>query len=147
MRYLLAFLIFIFSVFVFVDKEFLYFKLENELAKQNITINEKIHSKIDGIRLEDMKIYFKTLNVAEIKSADLSIDFFTNSLNLENIKLNSEVIKNLDIKYSLLNPFMIDITSKKLNGYIDLKNRKISIKSSLKVFRQISRSGKYETNF
>lgn len=147
MRYLVAFLTFIIFVFIFTNKEFIYFKLENELAKNSITLNEKIESKINGVKLTDIEVYFKNLKIADIKKADLSIDIYKNSLILENLKLNSEEIKNLEIKYSIFNPFMIDIVSSKLNGYIDLKNRKLFVKSSLKSFRQISRSGKYETNF
>jgi hypothetical protein len=147
MRYLVAFLTFIIFVFIFTNKEFIYFKLENELAKNSITLNEKIESKINGVKLSNIEVYFKNLKIADIKKADLSIDIYKNSLILENLKLNSEEIKNLEIKYSIFNPFMIDIVSSKLNGYIDLKNRKLFVKSSLKSFRQISRSGKYETNF
>jgi len=145
-KILVIILFFIFSL-ILLPKEFLYFKLEHILKQQNILINETIESKIDGIILKDGVVYVNGMDLVKFSKLDLDFLYLYSNIKISNLYLDREMIKDINIKYSILNPTKIFINSEKLKGEIDLVKRKIVINSSLNIIKQFSKSGKYETNF
>ena len=87
------------------------------------------------------------MDLVKFSKLDLDFLYLYNKIKISNLYLDREMIKDINIKYSILNPTKIFINSEKLKGEIDLVKRKIVINSSLNIIKQFSKSGKYETNF
>jgi len=145
-KLLLIVLFFIFSL-ILLPKEFLYFKLETVLKRENIVINEQIESKLNGLQLTNGRVYINGMDLIKFSKLELNFFYLYNTIYISKLFLDKEIIDKMEIKYSILNPTKIFISSDKLNGEIDLVKRKLVINSSLNIIKQFSKSGKYETNF
>ncbi len=66
------------GILVLMPKQELYYKLEEELAKQDIKLNEaKINEGLFSLTLNQVNVYFKGINVATIEEVNLCTLLFT----------------------------------------------------------------------
>jgi hypothetical protein len=145
MKKLIAVLTFLIFTVILIPKEFIYFKIEHILKKENIIINENISSKLNGLILKNGVVYVDNMDLAKFYKANLNIFLVYNNLKIDNLFVNKTMIKTMNISYSLLYPTKLFINSDKLKGEIDLMKRKLIVNGEL--IKQFDKSGKYETNF
>lgn len=127
------------SLVIFMPKSNLYYKLEEELAKKDIKLNEKIiYEGLFSLRLEDVSVYIKGINIASIKKIELFTLLFYTHISIESVGLD-ESLKNMvaqdiemsSIYHSLISPMdlRVDINSSiaKLSGLVDLGERRVRL--------------------
>jgi len=155
------------SIIIFTPKRAIYFKLEEELVKKGIKINEK--NIVDGLfslKVEGLDIYFKGIKIAYVKEIDISTILLYSSINIKNIKVDDSFkamlpqdISYVKINHSISNPFIIplDINGSfaRINGEVNIKKRKVRLNfvstydiEILKRFLKKDKEGwYYETSF
>ena len=112
--------IFIISLLIFFPKDIAFFKLEQILKKQNIIINEQfITPKLAGFTIKNSDVFIDSMNLIHFQKADLSMYIIYNKLDFTNLKIDTFLIPNLKIEYSILHPTKILIISSKTsaNGF------------------------------
>ncbi len=139
LKIIVYFISFIIFLFILLPKENLYYKLEQELAKEGVIISdETINSSIFTLDINKAKIYVKGIDSANIDKVSLKPFFFFNKIKIENITLAQSLsnmapspIKEVNITYSIFDIFNIKIDANsiygKIDGQVDLKNQKIFI--------------------
>lgn len=133
MKFLTIILSFFIGLIIFMPKENLFFTLQKELKKENIFINTKASSNLIDLKLDNSKIFVNKINIANIESIKITPLLFFNKIDLKNIKIdfNHLNIDNLNLTYSILTPFNVDIKGSSnfatIKGFIDLKNRNMKI--------------------
>ena len=133
MKFLTIILSFFIGLIIFMPKENLFFTLQKELKKENIFINTKASSNLIDLKLDNSKIFVNKINIANIESIKITPLLFFNKIDLKNIKIdfNHLNIDNLNLTYSVLTPFNVDIKGSSnfatIKGFIDLKNRNMKI--------------------
>ncbi len=131
---------FILALTFFIPKTNLYYLLESKLQNYNLVVSDEV-IKESGFYLElkDAKIYFNSIQSAEVTKMELSTFLVYNSLDISGIKLSTLSksflpidIKNINATYSIFNPLNLTVVSNGdfgvANGYINLLDKKISIK-------------------
>ena len=132
MKYLLIIVSFLVGIVIFMPKDNLFFTLQDKL-NPDIYINTTTKNQPFKLNLTNSTIFVNKINLAKIKNTDIYPFLFFNIAKINNIKLNFNNLKidNLNITYSILNPFNIFIKGKakfaNIDGKIDIKNRKIKI--------------------
>ena len=128
-----------FALLVFMPKRELYYKLEKELAKQEIIISgEKIEEGLFSLTLKEPSVYLKGIKIATIKEISLFTLLFYTKIELETLlpddSLKAMVPQQTEyivLSHSLLSPLQVLIDAQGLfgtvNGYADLKERKLTI--------------------
>jgi hypothetical protein len=116
---------------VFMPKKELYYTLEHQLAKSNIQMNEgSIDEGIFGLDIADVDVYAQGIKVAHIDNIDFTTFLFYNSIELQNVKVDSSLksmapqdIESVDITYSIINPLKVYISAHgdfgEVDGYLD----------------------------
>ncbi len=133
MKFLTIILSFFIGLIIFMPKENLFFTLQKELKKENIFINTKASSNLIDLKLDNSKIFVNKINIANIESIKITPLLFFNKIDLKNIKIdfNHLNVDNLNLTYSILTPFNVDIKGSSnfatIKGFIDLKNRNMKI--------------------
>ncbi len=131
--------VFIFCILIFLPKESLYNLLEKELYTQEIIIsNEVRNEELLEFSINNYELYIKGIKVANInKSSFFSLLFFT-KIYISNIELDNSFknmipspIINIEISHLILDYNNLKIKSigkfGKINGIVDILNRKINI--------------------
>jgi len=124
-----------FFLLAFMPKQELYYKLEQELEKNNIKINEKsIESGLFSLKIHDADIYIKGMKLITIGEIDFFTLLFYTSVNMKNVLLD-ESLKTMTptqmdtaiLKHDILNPIHVGIDAKgsfgSLSGMINLNAR------------------------
>ena len=107
-----GFFLLILLMWLFAPKQELYYLLEQKLKEKNIIIsNETVTDTWFGLNIKNADIYAKGVKMANIADAQLNIFFFYNTLNIENIKIevSPQVVNELKVKYSVVDPLHISI--------------------------------------
>lgn len=143
LKWIMYLLFFFYCMFLFFPKESMYFKFEELLNKQNITINEKIiKDNYTNINIEKIEIYYDGIRIAYLNKIKFLSYFYKTNLTLEELEFSDDVmniikgnISKLDINYSIINPKFIIIdgnsTFGKIEGNVDILNRVIQIELAL----------------
>ncbi len=88
----IALAVFWFALFVFMPKQALYYKLEQELAKYNIKINEKsIQEGWFTLNLQGLDVYVKGIKLASIEEVKLFTLLFYSKVELDNLMLDESL--------------------------------------------------------
>jgi len=103
---------FITSIIYFMPKVNLYYFLEHKLKPSSVIISmEEVEDKGLNLEIQNAKVFFKSIESAEISKINLSIFLIFNKLNAKNITLSSITksfiptkIDNIDVVMSVLNP-------------------------------------------
>lgn len=108
-------LFFLLALAAFMPKESFYFLLEKELQKFEAVIsNEQAKERLLSLDLTNLEISFKEIDVAKVKTANITLLAFYNSLRVSGMELSSLAdayvpphIEDLELRYTLLNPLQV----------------------------------------
>ena len=129
--------LFIISLIYFVEKDKIIINYEKELPF-NINQNEIIDNGFH-IKLNNIDISYKGIDVASIKKIDIFIYFYINYVNIENISIKKEFknifpyeISKVELNNNIFKPYYINIIYDdkygKIKGEVDVSNNKINLK-------------------
>ena len=87
LKWIVYILVFIYSIFLFLPKEGIYFKVEEILKEQNILINEKtVKDNYSNLDLEGLGVYFDGLKIVNIDNINFSSYLYETNINLKNLE-------------------------------------------------------------
>ena len=155
------------ALIVLMPKQELYFKLEQELAANDIVVSgELVDEDMFGMDLEHLTVYVKGIKVATIEEASFFTLLFYSSVSLEGVKLDSllkryapEQIDSAVVTHSLLSPMRVGISGQgvfgEASGSVYLSDRTLNIvfekEDALNMIKSKLKKGEegwiYETSF
>lgn len=127
------------SVVILMPKKAMYYKLEETLAKNDIKLNEKkIDEGLFSLTLEQVSVYVKGINVANIEEVRLFTLLFYTSLEVETLMMDDSLktvlpqeTKHATATHSILAPIEVDVKAEgsfgSLRGNVDLNARTIHL--------------------
>ena len=127
------------SILVLMPKTEFYYKLEEELVKHEIKLNEeKIHEGFFSLNLEQVTVYFKGINIATIEELNLCTFLFYSRIELKSLHMDDSLktmvpqeTQNAAATYSLLSPLEVSVDASgsfgSMSGYVDLSERKVRL--------------------
>jgi len=157
---------FIVALMAFSPKESLYFLLENELKNFDVVISkEQLNSNLLSLDIKNLEITTKGIPSALIDEASVTLLVFSNTVELQNIKLSSLVesylpskIEYLEVSYTIFNPLHVtasgngefgeaevtfNITSRELEVVLNPSKKMLSkYRNSLRRFKK-TENGEY----
>ena len=128
-----------FALLVFMPKQALYYKLEEELAKNEIKINEKaIEEGLFSLTLKQASVYIKGIKIATIEELTLFTLLFYTKVELDSLLLDDSLkamapqqTDKAVLSHSILSPLEASVNAEgsfgDIEGSIDLKERNIHI--------------------
>ena len=125
----LAYTLFFFLALIcFSPKSSLYYYMEHNIKSSDVMISSGgIEEKCFWLKLRDTKLYFKSVESANIKESDIKLFALYNIVKLKNIKLLSVAasfmplhVEKLEAKYTLLNPLYVEAEAVGEFGYADI---------------------------
>jgi hypothetical protein len=138
-KILIALLVAWLALLVFMPKKALYYKLEEELAKQDVKINEaRIEEGLFSLTLKEPSLYVKGIKVATLQEINLFTLILYTSVTFEAITFD-ETLKEMvpgeialvAVRHSAVSPLQIGIKAQggfgTARGEADLSERKIRI--------------------
>lgn len=138
-RWILYVILFIYSLWFFLPKEYIYFKGEEFLQKQNIVINEEeIKDENLGLDFKGLEVYFDSLKLVNIDNLNINSKLYRSNIRLINLEFDESLkdmvqggISKLNIEHSIFNPMFVTLNGKsslgEIEGKIDLVNRTILV--------------------
>ncbi len=156
-----------FAIIVLMPKQEFYYKLEEELAKQEIELNEeKIDEGLFSLKLHQVTVYVKGIPVATIDEVALCTLLLYSSVELQELHVDDSLKRMLpqDTKqalfsHSILSPLKISVDAEGsfggMTGSIDLGERQVHLdfneSKNIEMLKpQLKQSEKgwvYETSF
>ncbi len=127
------------SILVLMPKREFYYKLEEELAKHEIKLNEEqVSEGFFSLALKHVTVYFKGINVATIEEVNLCTLLFYSSLELRSLHMDDSLktmvpqeTQKLLLSHSVLSPLevFVDATGSfgMMTGKIDLSEQKVRL--------------------
>lgn len=135
----IAFMVAWFAILVLMPKQEFYYKLEEELAKHEIKLNEgKINEGFFSLNLEQVTVYFKGINVATIEEVNLCTLLFYSSIELQSLHVDDSLKRMVPqetqkavIMHSILSPLDLSVDASGsfggMTGTIDLSERTVRL--------------------
>ncbi len=136
---LIVFIVVWLGILVFMPKQEFYYKLEEELAKHEIKLNETTMKEgLFSLDLKQISVYFKGINVATIEELHIFTLLFYNRIELQSLTVDDSLKKMLPqeieravAKYSIFSPFeiMVDASGSfgSMAGKIDLNESNLRL--------------------
>jgi len=136
---LIAFIVVWLGILVFMPKQEFYYKLEEELAKHEIKLNEtNMNEGLFSLNLEQVTVYFKGINVATVEEVNLFTLLFYNSIELQSLRVDDSLKKMMPqevekavARYSILSPSEVKVDASgsfgSMVGKIDLNEAKVRL--------------------
>jgi len=127
------------AVVVLMPKREIYYKLEEELAKQEIILNEaKASEGIFSLTLTDVSVYYKGINVATLDEVSFCTLLFYSSIELQSLYMDDslktmvpQITKEALLSHSILSPLNVSVQASgsfgAMEGKIDLSERKVRL--------------------
>lgn len=165
---LIYILFFIFTLFILLPKENIYYLIEKQLINYNIILSdEKIKENSFGLNIINSQLYSNNIHMANINDIEFLSYIFYTHFTIDKIKINDSfkafvplVFTDVDIVYSILDPLNVQIKAKSQIGNISgafnifekklllnlmpKKNISSTYSSMLRKFRTKEGSYKYE---
>ncbi len=155
------------GLLVLMPKQELYYKLEEELAKQDIKLNEaKINEGLFSLTLDQVNVYYKGINVAIIEEVSLCTMLFYSSIELRSLQMDDslktivpQITEKALLSHSILSPLNVSVDASgsfgSMAGNIDLSERtvRLDFNESKKIgmlkpqLKQDEKGWFYETSF
>lgn len=156
-----------FSLILFMPKSEIYFKIEQELIKSEIELNEESRSEgIFSLSLKNVTVYVKGISLVTVEEIDFFTLLFYTQIEVKNLLFDESLksmipteIEALSISQNILSPVHLNIAAEgffgEVAGTVDLVNRNLHLdindtkeldmlKSQLK---QGEKGWYYETSF
>jgi hypothetical protein len=127
------------AIIVLMPKREFYFKLEEELAKHEIILNEeKINEGLFSLNLEQVTVYFKGINVATIEELKLATLLFYSCIELRSLQVDDSLKNMVPQKtqkavatHSLFSPLAVSVEASgsfgAMEGAVDLSERTLRL--------------------
>ncbi len=127
------------SILVLMPKREFYYKLEEELAKHEIKLNEEqISEGFFSLALKQVTVYFKGINVATIEEVNLCTLLFYSSIEIHSLQMDDSLktmipqeTKKAVLSHSVLSPLevFVDATGSfgMMTGKINLSEQKVRL--------------------
>ena len=155
------------TIIVMMPKLELYYKLEEELLKHEIILNEEeIDEGLFSLKLKQVTVYFKGINVATIEEVKMATLLFYSCLKVQTLKVDDSLktmvpqnTKEAKATHAVWSPFNLSVeasgTFGAMEGSIDLSERNMRLdfneSKSLQMLKpQLRKEEKgwvYETSF
>jgi len=138
-KIIITLLIVWFSLLVFMPKQELFYKLEDQLAKQEIKINEtSIDEGLFSLTLNQATVYVKGIEIATIEKINFFSLLFYTKVELDALLLDEALvamaprqIEQAVLSYSVLSPMDAKVNATGnfgvIEGSIDLQGRKLHV--------------------
>jgi len=135
----ITFIVAWFAILVLMPKQEFYYKLEEELAKYEIKLNEKkMNEGFFSLNLEQVTVYFKGIPVATIEEVNLCTLLFCSSIELQALHVDDSLktmvpqkTQKAVIMHSILSPLELAVDASgsfgALTGTIDLSERTVRL--------------------
>jgi len=156
-----------FILILFMPKEELYFKVEQELVQHDIVLNEESREEgVFSLDLKNVTIYVKGIPLVTVEKISFFTFIFYHSLEFEKIYIDESLknmtptaIKNLRISHGIWLPQTLSLEAEgvfgEAEGIIDIESRKLRFdvndSTSLEMIRPPLKQGEegwyYETSF
>ena len=136
---LIVFMVAWIAIIVLMPKREFYFKLEEELAKHEIILNEeKIDEGLFSLNLEQVTVYFKGINVATIEEVKLATLLFYSCVELRSLQVDDTLKTMVPGKtqkavatHSILSPLEVSVEASgsfgAMAGRVDLNERTLRL--------------------
>ena len=136
---LIAFIVVWLGILVFMPKQEFYYKLEAELAKHEIKLNEtSMNEGLFSLNVKQLTVYFKGINVATIEEISLFTLLFYNSIELRSLTVDDSLKKMMPQEiekavaiHSILSPLEVAVDASGsfglMTGKIDLNEGKVRL--------------------
>jgi len=136
---LIAFIVIWLGILVFMPKQEFYYKLEEELAKHEIKLNEtSMNEGLFSLNVKQVTVYFKGINVATIEEVSLFTLLFYNSIELRSLTVDDSLKKMMPQEiekavaiHSILSPLEVAVDASGsfglMTGKIDLSEAKVRL--------------------
>lgn len=126
-RILIALAALWFVVLFFMPKQELYYKLEEELAKNDIKINEKsIEEGLFSLTLHDASVYVKGIKLATVQKIDFCTLLFYTKMEVTELLLDESLknvaltkIDKVSVSHGIWNPLYLSIDAEGTFGQVD----------------------------
>ena len=127
------------AIIVLMPKREFYYKLEEELAKHDVILNEEsIDEGLFSLNLNQVTVYFKGINVATIEEVKLATLLLYSCIELRSIEVDDSLktmvpqnTKQASASHSVLSPMevLVDASGSfgSMSGSIDLSERKVRL--------------------
>ncbi len=131
----MALLLLWFVLVLFMPKEEIYFKIEQELVKHNIELNEESRSEgIFSLSLKNVTVYIKGIPLATVEEIDFFTLLFYTSIHFETLMLDESLkaitpteIENLLLSQTIWTPLHFTVKAEgpfgEARGSVDLNKR------------------------
>jgi hypothetical protein len=166
-RAFIVFMVAWLAIIVLMPKREFYYKLEEELAKHEIILNEEaIDEGLFSLDLKQVSIYFKGINVAKVEEMKLATFIVYSCIELRALQVDDSLKNMIPPKtdkvsavHSILSPFKVLVdasgTFGEMSGTIDLRAQKVRLdfneSKNIEMLKpQLRKEGKgwvYETSF
>ena len=129
---LIAFIVVWLGILIFMPKQEFYYKLEEELAKHEIKLNEtSMNEGLFSLNVKQVTVYFKGINVATIEEVSLFTLLFYNSIELRSLTVDDSLKKMIPQEvekavaiHSILSPLEVAVDA---SGSFGLMTGKIDL--------------------
>lgn len=119
-KILITLIVLWFAILFFMPKQELYFKLEKELAKNEIKINEQsIEEGLFSLTLHESKIYVKGIKLATVQKIDFFTLLFYTNVEVTNLLLDESLrnvsptqINEVSVVHALWSPLKLTLDAK-----------------------------------
>ena len=124
------------ALVILMPKQELYYKLEEALLTQEITLNEaEIEEGFFGLSLKNVSVYVKGIYVASIEEINLFTLLFYSSAEVKMLHIDDSLktmvpqeTQKAVLVHSLTAPFSVSVEALgSMNGAIDLNERKVHL--------------------
>lgn len=127
------------AIVVLMPKREFYYKLEEELSKHEVVLNEeKIDEGWFSLNLEQVNVYFKGIHVATIEEVTLATLLFYSCIELRSLEVDDSLKKMVPqktdeatAKHSVFSPLNVTVDASGsfggMSGLIDLNDRKVRL--------------------
>jgi len=166
-RAFIVFMVAWLAIIVLMPKREFYYKLEEELAKYDIILNEEtIDEGLFSLDLKQVSIYVKGINVATVEEMKLATFIFYSCVELRALQVDDSLKNMVPSKtdkatamHSVFSPFKVLVdasgTFGEMSGSIDLRAQKVRLdfneSKNIEMLKpQLRKEGEgwvYETSF
>ena len=116
-----------FAILVFMPKKEMYYKLEEELAKQDIKINEKsIDEGLFTLTIKDADIYTKGIKLAKVEKLSFFTLLLYTKVELENLLLDDSLkamaptkTQEAYVEHAIWNPLYVKVEAEGSFGVLE----------------------------
>lgn len=138
-RSIIVFVITWIAIIILMPKQELYYKLEEELAKHEIILNEEeIDEGLFSLKLKQVTVYFKGIDVATIEEMKMATLLFYSCVKVDTLQVDDSLktmipqkTKEARVTHTILSPLKLSVQASgsfgAMEGSVDLSERNMRL--------------------